>query len=85
MPNATVAAWGNAVGEARMRSEIFARGPIACGLDSGPLHTYTGGVFDDGARSDKVPLLHPPSSPLHPPLIDLSPAAPRVPLPAEDH
>ena len=37
-----------------MRSEIFARGPIACGVDSVPILDYTGGVFDDNATSDKI-------------------------------
>ena len=54
IPNGTVAEWGNVIGEKMMRNEIFARGPIACGLDSDPLHTYTKGVFDDADRSDKI-------------------------------
>lgn len=32
-------------GEDDMMSEIYARGPIACGIDASPLHEYTGGVF----------------------------------------
>ena len=27
-----------------MKAEIFARGPISCYIDAGPLETYTGGV-----------------------------------------
>jgi len=30
-----------------MMQEIFQRGPIACGVDSEPLHAYTGGIFCD--------------------------------------
>lgn len=32
-------------------AEIFARGPIACGVDAEPLHKYNGGIFSD--TSDK--------------------------------
>jgi len=28
-------------------AEIYARGPIACGVDATPLHTYDGGIFSD--------------------------------------
>ena len=27
--------------------EIYARGPIACGIDAGPIEEYTGGIADD--------------------------------------
>ena len=32
-------------------AEIYARGPIACGVDAEPLHKYNGGIFSD--TSDK--------------------------------
>ena len=40
-------------GEKEMMAEIQQRGPIACGVDAGPLHTYTGGILYDktGAKS----------------------------------
>jgi len=43
-PNASVAEYGPVSGEDDMMSEIFARGPIACGVDAEPLHDYTGGI-----------------------------------------
>ncbi|KAG5174900.1 hypothetical protein JKP88DRAFT_266018 [Tribonema minus] len=45
-PNATVAEFGDAVGERAIMKEVFARGPIACDIDADPLHEYTGGVLD---------------------------------------
>ena len=44
-PNASIAEYGTVRGAADMMAEIYARGPIACGVDATPLHTYTGGVF----------------------------------------
>jgi len=44
-PNATVAEHGTVSGEEGMLAEIFARGPISCGVDATPLHDYPGGVF----------------------------------------
>jgi len=29
-----------------MAKEIFARGPISCGIDAGPILKYTGGIVD---------------------------------------
>lgn len=46
-PNASVADYGRLIGEAAMRAEIFARGPISCSLNAQPLHSYQGGIFDD--------------------------------------
>jgi cathepsin X len=34
-------------GEEKMMQEIYQRGPIACGIDSDPIHSYTGGIFCD--------------------------------------
>ena len=44
-PNATIAEYGTVSGEESMMAEIFARGPIACGVDATPLHEYTGGIY----------------------------------------
>eukprot|EP00041_Stephanoeca_diplocostata_P012586 m.210664 g.210664 ORF g.210664 m.210664 type:complete len:396 (+) comp19014_c0_seq1:159-1346(+) len=45
-PNATVREFGPVSGADNMTKEIFARGPIACGVDAGPLENYTGGIID---------------------------------------
>jgi cathepsin X len=41
-PNASVAEHGSVVGEEDMMAEIYARGPISCGVDANPLHDYQG-------------------------------------------
>eukprot|EP00591_Stephanopyxis_turris_P006976 CAMPEP_0195521682 /NCGR_PEP_ID=MMETSP0794_2-20130614/19168_1 /TAXON_ID=515487 /ORGANISM="Stephanopyxis turris, Strain CCMP 815" /LENGTH=336 /DNA_ID=CAMNT_0040651291 /DNA_START=74 /DNA_END=1082 /DNA_ORIENTATION=- len=46
-PNASIAEYGRVSGEDKMMAEIYARGPIACGVDATPLHTYDGGIFSD--------------------------------------
>jgi cathepsin X len=46
-PNATVTEYGQVSGEADMMNEIFARGPVGCGVDAVPLVNYTGGVFTE--------------------------------------
>jgi cathepsin X len=43
-PNATIAEYGSISGHAAMQKEIFARGPIACTIDAGPIEKYTGGI-----------------------------------------
>lgn len=45
-PNATVAEWGELSGVKEMKAEIFARGPIACGVNAEPMDNYTGGILD---------------------------------------
>ena len=42
-------------GEDDMMAEIYARGPIACGVDATPLHNYTGGIF---TGSDEISINH---------------------------
>lgn len=43
-PNATIVDYGSISGFDAMRKEIFARGPIACGIDAMPLLNYEGGI-----------------------------------------
>lgn len=43
-PNATITEFGEIHGQAAMQKEIFARGPIACGINAVPLLNYTGGI-----------------------------------------
>jgi len=43
-PNATISDFGSITGKDAMQKEIFARGPIACGIDANPLRTYTTGI-----------------------------------------
>ena len=43
-PNVTVAEFGEVSGEANMMAEIYARGPIAAGIDAVPILDYQGGV-----------------------------------------
>jgi len=38
-----------------MAKEIYARGPIACGIDAGPILNYEGGVVDEqGSGVDHI-------------------------------
>ena len=46
-PNATVAEWGMVQGEELMLAEIYARGPIACGIDADGIDKYMGGIVSD--------------------------------------
>lgn len=46
-PQFFVDEYGQVAGEADMMAEIYARGPISCGIDAGPIETYTGGIFYD--------------------------------------
>jgi len=43
-PNATVTEYGSISGADAMAKEIYARGPIACGIDAAPILKYTGGI-----------------------------------------
>jgi len=45
-PNATISEYGSISGPTAMAKEIFARGPISCGIDAGPILKYTGGIVD---------------------------------------
>lgn len=41
-PNATISEFGQVSGAANMAAEIFARGPITCGIDATPILQYDG-------------------------------------------
>jgi len=43
-PNATISEYGPLTGEHEMAAEIYARGPITCGIDAAPILDYTTGV-----------------------------------------
>jgi len=43
-PNATISEYGSISGAAAMMKEIYARGPIACGIDANPLLNYESGI-----------------------------------------
>jgi len=45
-PNATISDYGSISGADAMQKEIYARGPISCGIDAGPILNYTSGVSD---------------------------------------
>merc|ERR1719231_2223125 len=46
-PNATISEYGSISGADAMAKEIYARGPIACGIDAAPILKYTGGVVSE--------------------------------------
>jgi len=54
-PNATISEYGSIYGAEAMMKEIYARGPITCGIDAGPILEYTGGVYvGEGSQVDHV-------------------------------
>jgi len=54
-PNATISEYGEVYGADNMAKEIYARGPIACGIDAGPTLKYTGSIMSDaGSGVDHV-------------------------------
>jgi cathepsin X len=44
-PNITIADFGHISGSDAMMKEIFARGPIACGINANPMLNYNGGIM----------------------------------------
>merc|ERR1711934_49094 len=54
-PNATISEYGSIEGAQNMAKEIFARGPISCGIDASPIEKYTGGIISEqGEMVDHV-------------------------------
>jgi len=55
-PVVKIAEHGRVEGDANIQSEVYARGPIACSIDAGPLETYTGGIcpYDDAGLVNHV-------------------------------
>merc|ERR1712110_932735 len=54
-PNATISEYGSISGAAAMQKEIYARGPIACGIDAMPLLNYESGIVTTkGSGTDHV-------------------------------
>ena len=45
-PNATVAEYGNLDDAEAVKREIYARGPVACGVNANEIRDYTGGIVD---------------------------------------
>jgi len=43
-PNASITQYGTISGAANMQAEIFARGPISCGIDAEPILNYQSGI-----------------------------------------
>lgn len=46
-PNVTISEYGSISGADAMQKEIFARGPISCGIDAAPILKYQGGIATD--------------------------------------
>jgi len=46
-PNVTISEYGSISGADAMQKEIFARGPISCGIDAGPILDYQGGIASE--------------------------------------
>merc|ERR1711933_77184 len=44
-PNISISDYGSISGSSAMQKEIYARGPIACGIDAGPLLNYEAGIM----------------------------------------
>jgi len=53
-PNATVAEFGTLWGAEAVKREIYARGPVACGVNANELSEYEGGIIDMPHKSRVV-------------------------------
>jgi len=52
-PNVTISEYGKVTGSAKIKTEVFVRGPVAVEINASPLVVYTGGIIDmpDESRS----------------------------------
>merc|ERR1719160_25704 len=54
-PNASISEYGSISGQDAMQKEIYARGPISCGIDATEILEYTGGIAtQEGSMVDHV-------------------------------
>jgi cathepsin X len=53
-PNATISEYGAVKGYHNMMSEIYHRGPIACGINANAILQYGGGVYDNDKESKEI-------------------------------
>jgi cathepsin X len=53
-PNATVSAYAQVTGESAMMAELYARGPLACGIYAQPLVDYKGGIVTSAAGEGSI-------------------------------
>jgi len=54
-PNISISEYGSISGQEAMMKEIFARGPLSCGIDANPLLNYESGIIsDEGEGIDHV-------------------------------
>jgi len=53
-PNASVAEYGDVIGAENIMKEIYARGPVACGINANEILDYQGGVIDMPLKSRMI-------------------------------
>lgn len=46
--------YGPVSGADAMAAEIYARGPISCGVDASVIENYTGGIFKDTTGANNI-------------------------------
>jgi len=49
-PNISISDYGSISGHKAMMKEIFARGPLSCGIDANPLLNYESGIISDAGE-----------------------------------
>jgi len=53
-PNASIAEYGTVTGEENIMAEVYARGPVACGINAEPILNYEGGAMVDRKAAHKL-------------------------------